>query len=34
LDAPPGGLMDDKAHHDYECCIHGAMEHLGIKSNG
>jgi aminobenzoyl-glutamate utilization protein B len=34
LDAPPGGLMDDKAHHDYECCIHGAMEHLDIKSNG
>jgi aminobenzoyl-glutamate utilization protein B len=34
LDAPPGGMMDDEARHDYECCIHGAMAHFGIKEPG
>lgn len=33
LDAPPGGIMDDEARHDYECCIHGAMAHFGIKEH-
>jgi hypothetical protein len=25
--------MDDEARHDYECCIHGAMAHFGIKEH-
>ena len=33
LDAPPAGAMEDKDRDDYECCIHGAMEHFGIKEN-
>ena len=34
LDAPPGGMLDEEARHDYECCIHGAMEYFGIESDG
>jgi aminobenzoyl-glutamate utilization protein B len=33
LDAPPGGRLDEVALEDYECCIHGAMEHFDIKEN-
>jgi aminobenzoyl-glutamate utilization protein B len=31
LDGPPGGRLDEVALEDYECCIHAAMEHLGVK---
>jgi hypothetical protein len=34
LDVPPGGMMEDKDRDDYECCIHAAMEHFGIKEPG
>lgn len=34
LDAPPGGMMNENARSDYECCIHGAMEHFGIEPHG
>jgi len=33
LAKPPGGeLIPDERHH-YECCIHGAMDHFGIKEH-
>lgn len=31
LKSPPGGVMDRGHRHEYECCIHAALEHFGIK---
>jgi aminobenzoyl-glutamate utilization protein B len=33
LEAPPEGALDAQERHHYECCIHTAMEHFGIKEN-
>lgn len=34
LEAPPGGILDQKEKLHYECCIHAAMEHFGIEEEG
>jgi aminobenzoyl-glutamate utilization protein B len=31
LPKPPGGELLPQDRHHYECCIHAAMEHFGIK---
>ena len=32
INVPAGKLSDDDLAH-YECCIHAAMEHFGIKEH-
>jgi aminobenzoyl-glutamate utilization protein B len=29
----PGGRLDDAERHQYDCCIHAAIEHFGIKEH-
>ena len=31
LEAPPEGALDAQERSHYECCIHAAMAHFGIK---
>lgn len=28
-----GGRLDDAERHQYDCCIHAAIEHFGIKEH-
>ena len=34
LETPPEGVLDTQERSHYECCIHAAMEHFGIKDTG
>ena len=31
LESPIGGTLEAEERHEYECCIHAAMEHFGVK---